>query len=440
MRVLKAVFLSILAVIAAGLLAFSGMVLWQFLPRQAQTPEVLQSELIFQEEIPAAEPAETTAPEPVETPVPQETPEAPPTAEPEEPASEDLPGEDISPRAAAEAYLQTMSLDEMLWQLIITTPEAITDVQVATRAGDATKAAIEKYPVGGLCYFAANLEDASQTTLMLQNTQSYAKTGMFLCIDEEGGSVSRAGSNAEMGVAPLAAAAEYGAAGDRDAVFAAGKTLAQELLALGFNVNLAPVADVSDTDGVLGTRAYSSDPLTAGAMVAAMTDGLQRGGMLACLKHFPGYGSVQTDAHQDTCTSDRTLDELQQSDWLPFLAGIEEGALFVMLSHQITADLSPLPASLSPEVVQLLREELHFAGIIVTDSLQMGAITKHYTSGEAAVMAIQAGADMLLMPEDLQGAFDGLKAAVEAGELTQAQIEEHVLRILTVKYGCGILQ
>ena len=176
---------------------------------------------------------------------------------------------------------------------------------------------------------------------------------MFLCIDEEGGTVSRAGSNEAMEVTPLEDAAAYGARGDTEAVFAAGKQLASELTALGFNLNLAPVADVSgqSESDEIGSRSYSSDPETAAAMVGSMTDGLQRGGMLACLKHFPGHGSVLTDSHEGAAFSTRTLEELRQRDWLPFKAGIGEGALFVMLSHQVNENLSSLPASLSPEVV-----------------------------------------------------------------------------------------
>ena len=406
---------------------------------------MLQSDLIFHEEEEIFLPEESKSTEtPAEEPeTPAEVPEDIPDEEPtEEPPEEQPISDETNPRTLAEAYLRTMTLEQKIWQLFITTPEAITDVTVATRAGEATKAAIETYPVGGLCYFAANLEDASQTKLMLSNTQSYAATGMFLCIDEEGGTVSRAGSNEAMEVTPLDAAADYGARGNAAEVFSAGKQLAQELTALGFNLNLAPVADVAgETESTeIGSRSYGSDPEVVSAMAGAMVDGLQRGGILSCLKHFPGHGSVQTDSHEGTGISTRTLEELRQSDWLPFRAGIEKGALFVMLSHQTNENLSSLPASLSPEVVGYLRDELGFAGIILTDAQQMGAIADHYSSGEAAVLAVQAGVDMILMPEDLQEAFDGLKTAVENGTLTEDRINESVRRIPTVKYGCGILQ
>ena len=162
--------------------------------------------------------------------------------------------------------------------------------------------------------------------------------------------------------------------------------------------------------------------------------------MAACPKHFPGHGSTETDSHEGKSVSTRTLEELQQTEWIPFQAGIDQGAAFVMVGHQTNENLSPMPASLSPAVMAYLRNELNFDGIIITDSLQMGAILNEYTSAEAAVLALQAGADMLLMPNDLQTAYDGVLAAVADGTLTQARIDESVLRILTAKYAFGILE
>ncbi len=440
MRILKTVFGSLFALIAVGLLAFSCYYLWLSIPRQKEAPEVLQSELIFQEE-PEAEPAPAPAtPQPA---VPVITPESPPE-EPEEevepPVEPDTPT--FASQQLAEAYLQTMTTEQKLWQLFITTPEAITHVNLATRAGETTKTALQTYPVGGLCYFSDNLKEAEQTKIMLTNTQSYAAAGLFLCIDEEGGTVSRAGSNPDMEVTPMKAAAEYGAAGDTAVLYADAVRLAQELTALGFNLNFAPVADLAmETESSeIGSRAYSSDPKVTADMVAAMVSGLQEGGMLSCLKHFPGHGSAETDSHEDTSVSKRTLEELQEADWVPFHAGIEKGVPFVMMSHLTNKNLSREPASLSPEVVEYLRQELGFTGIVITDSQKMGAIANHYSSGEAAVLAIQAGADMILMPADLQAAFDGLKAALDEGKLTEERINESVLRILTVKYAQGILK
>lgn len=440
MRILKTVFGSLFALLAVAVLAFSCYYLLLSIPRQKEAPEVLQSELIFREEPEAESVPEPAVPEPA---LPAITPEPPAEEEPEEEEPPAVPEEPaFTPQQLAETYLQTMTTEQKLWQLFITTPEAITHVNVATRAGETTKTALQTYPVGGLCYFADNLKEAEQVKIMLTNTQAYAAAGLFLCIDEEGGTVSRAGSNPAMEVTPMKAAAEYGAAGDAAALYADAVKLAQELTALGFNLNFAPVADLAmETESSeIGTRAYSSDPKVVSDMVAAMVNGLREGGMLSCLKHFPGHGSAETDSHKDTSISKLTVEELQEADWMPFQSGITQGVPFVMLSHLTNRNLSKEPASLSPEVVDYLRQELGFTGIIITDSQKMGAIANHYSSSEAAVLAIEAGADMILMPADLQAAYDGLKAAVDEGKLTEERLNESVLRILTVKFEQGIMQ
>lgn len=427
MRIFKTVLYWVAAIFAAGILVFSGFFLIRSIPRiEEHPPEVLHTEDIFAEEEPL------TVEEPVT----------------EEPAEEILPEqeepveEEPAPPTPAEIYLQTMTPEEKIWQLFITTPEDITGVHTATRAGDTTKEALEKYPVGGICYFADNLEDQQQAVEMLSKTQSYSKTPLFMCVDEEGGSVSRAGSNEELEVTQFPSPAEYGSAGDLTAVFSMGTTLAKELKALGFNLNFAPVADIitNPNNTEIGHRSYSTDPETAAAMVSAMTEGLRRGGMLSCLKHFPGHGSTEGDSHEGTSVSTRTLEELRENEWLPFRAGIGQGAAFVMLSHLTNENLSTLPASLSPEVVNYLRQELGFEGIIITDSLQMKAITGHYGADRAAILALQAGVDMLLMPNDVEKAYNGITAALESGELTWERIDQSVLRILTAKYAFEIIK
>lgn len=439
MRTLKIILSAIVIVICLGLVTFAGIFLFSALPREkSDQPETsVSTDPPVQEETPAETPSEPEAgaPDaPTDPEVPADTPEEP---EQSEDAADELAGH----TARIQNYLAGMTLDEKIWQLFFTTPESLTGVTTATQAGDTTKAALAERPVGGLCYFAANLVDAEQTKTMLENTQSYAKTPLFLGVDEEGGRVSRAGSNPAMGVTHFEAAAVYGQRADMAEVYQVGSTLAQELGALGFNLDFAPVADVvtNPNNTEIGDRSYSSDPQVAGAMVSAMVDGLQRGNMVSCLKHFPGHGSTETDSHQGKSVSDRTVEELESCEWIPFQAGIDKGAAMVMVSHLTNENLSDLPADLSPEVIGYLRGELGFDGLIVTDSHQMGAITDYYTSGEAAVLALKAGVDMVLMPMDLQDAFDGVMDALEDGTLTQARIDESVLRILAVKYSFGIL-
>ena len=433
MRTLKIILAAVLSAAALCLALFAGFILLDPVVGTEQPPVMLDTDHIFVPQEPeAAEPVEEEpAPEP-----PVE--ELPPEEEKEVPAE---PVEDEA-TAFARAYAETMTLEEKIWQLFYVTPEGLTGVNQATLAGETTKKALQEKPVGGIVYFAKNLEDREQAQKLLSGTQSFSKTPLFLGVDEEGGLVSRLGGNEKLGTTLHPAAAEIGAAADMAVAYDTGAVMASELKELGFNMNFAPVADIitEPENTEIGTRAYSDDPQTAAAMVSATVRGLQQNGVVACLKHFPGHGSTKADSHEGTSVSTRTLEELLANEWVTFRAGIEQGAAFVMLSHLTNENLSANPASLSVEVGAYLRQELKFEGIVITDSLQMGAIVDHYQSGEAAVMALWAGADMLLMPNDLQKAYDAVHTAVEAGALTQERITESVVRILAAKYRFGILQ
>ena len=209
-------------------------------------------------------------------------------------------------------------------------------------------------------------------------------------------------------------------------------------------MDFAPVADVSSgSSSVIGSRSFGTDPQLCASLVSVMTGSLRAEEVIPCLKHFPGYGSAVTDDHYGTSVLSKTEAELESCDFLPFASGIEAGAPFVMVSHlsvpEVTGDETP--SDLSSEIVSdLLRNKLGFTGVIITDSHQMASITDHYTPGDAAVKALQAGVDMILMPQDLQSAFDGVKAALSSGTLNQARIDESVLRILQVKAEYNLLQ
>ena len=449
---LKIIGSTLLIVLCLAVLAFTGFFLWSAIPRERPEPQVLSTEALFQEEVEAAPPAEIVAPTeelvetPPEEPVEEEPTEEPPVEEPEEPEEpKEPPVEEEPPQPAydemALAYLQNMTLEEKLWQLFITTPEDLTGQSPVTIASPWTQEALETKPVGGLVYFSQNLLDSRQTKEMLWQTQMYAETPLFLAVDEEGGQVSRLGANPEMGVTWFDPAATYGESGDTAQVYNIGKTLAQELSELGFNLDFAPVADIvtNPNNTEIGNRAYSTDPEVAAPMVAAMVDGLQRGGVAACLKHFPGHGSTEANSHLGLSVSERTVEQMKAEEWRTFAAGIAADAAFVMVGHLSNFSISEDPSSLSPEIMTYLREDLNFDGIIITDSLKMGAILNSYTSAQAAVMAIAAGADMLLLPNDLLTAFTGLLAAVQDGTITEERIDESVLRILQTKYELGIM-
>ena len=432
MRALKIILAVVLSVTALCLALFAGFILLDPVVGTEQPPVTLDTDHIFVPQEPeATAQEEEPAPE-----LPEE--ELPPVEE------EEVPAEPVEDEAVtfAKAYAENMTLEEKIWQLFFVTPESLTGVNQATLAGETTKKSLEARPVGGIVYFAKNLEDKEQVQKLLSGTQSFSKTPLFLGVDEEGGLVSRVGGNEAIGTTLHPAAAEIGKTADMKTAYDTGAAMAAELRELGFNMNFAPVADIitEPENTEIGSRAYSSDPETAAAMVSATVRGLQQNGMVSCLKHFPGHGSTKADSHEGTSVSVRTVDELQENEWVPFRAGIEQGAAFVMLSHLTNENLSENPASLSVEVGAYLRQELKFEGIVITDSLQMGAIVDHYQSGEAAVMALWAGADMLLMPNDLQKAYDAVHTAVEAGALTEERITESVERIIATKYRFGMIR
>ncbi len=363
-------------------------------------------------------------------------------AQPAQASSEPEPEPEPGPEEQAQALLAGMTLQEKVLQLFIVMPEQLTGQSTAvTAADDALCAALAEYPVGGVVFFASNLETPQQVCELLAGLQSAAPLGLFLAVDEEGGTVARMGRNAAMGMTRFP---NMGNIDTTDAAYNVGRTIGSELAAYGFNLDFAPVADVNSNPAnpVIGSRAFSSEPETAAELVAACVGGFRASGMLCTLKHFPGHGDTATDSHYGAAVVQKTMAELEACELLPFRAGIDAGAEFVMVGHlcvpAVTGDQTP--ASLSPLLTTgLLRDDLGFGGLVITDSMQMKAVTGQYSPGEAAVLAIQAGADIILMPEDLAAAADGLLAAVERGDISEQRLDESVLRVLRLKIERGII-
>ena len=340
-----------------------------------------------------------------------------------------------------------MTLEEKIYQLFIVTPDALTGQKNVQYAGDATKSAIDARHVGGLVYFSENMRSISQTKDLLRNTQDLAMEeggiGMFLAVDEEGGSVARCGQ--KLGAAPMDTMEEIGGRNSHDEAVEVGQTLGRVLHHLGFNLDFAPVADVNlNPDNELGDRIFSTSPDVVSNMVDGVVNGIQENGdVAATLKHFPGMGAASSSTHEnDKVVLNRSLDTMRGAEFIPFEKGIAAGADFVMVSHLTVSGVSGgKPSCLSSEIcTDLLRKELGFDGIIITDSMQMQPITANYSAGEAAVMAIQAGCDMILMPESLNDAVAAVQEAVENGDLTEQRIDRSVKRILDEKKKLGIFQ
>ncbi len=349
--------------------------------------------------------------------------------EPEEP-EEDYLGEIVN------AYISEMPLEDKVAGLFIVKPEVITGVSTVTRAGDGTREALNEYAVGGLVYSEKNILDKEQLTEMLSNTASMSKYPIFLGVEEEGGAASKVASS-RIEVIQVDDMATIGEAGDASQAYETGMTLGNYLKELGFNLDFAPVADVADAaSSKLGERVFGSDAQAVGDMVSNVVEGIEGVGVSSCLKHFPGIGEAEGDTHAGRVETTRTLEEMRNSEFIPFKSGIEAGADFVMVSH-ITAsavDEEAVPSSLSKVLISdVLRNELGFQGVIITDALDTGAITEYYTSEQAAVMAIEAGADMLFMPEDFSAAYDALLAAVQEGTISEDRINESLERIYRIK-------
>jgi len=360
-----------------------------------------------------------------------ETPVVEAPAEPEEPVEETDYLDEI-----VNACIAEMPLEDKVAGLFMITPEELTDTDVVIRAGDTTKEKLSEHAVGGLIYFAQNIKDSTQLTEMLQNTKSWSKYPIFLGVDEEGGTVSRV---AQAGLADnVGSMSEIGASGDAALAQEAGTALGTYLSGYGFNMDFAPVADViAEGNTIIGDRSFGSDVNLVSPMAAAVVEGLQGSGVSACLKHFPGLGDTTEDTHDVMVPTEKTLDDFNAVDFPVYQAGIDAGVDFIMVSHlsvpNVTGDNTPCSLS-SQMITDILRGQLGYQGIVITDAMNMAAVTDYYTADQAAVMALQAGADMILMPENFETAYQGVLDAVNNGTLTEDRINESLRRIYRVKY------
>lgn len=336
--------------------------------------------------------------------------------------------------------LAGMTLHEKVCQMMFVTPEELTGEDGVTVAGDATRQALENYPVGGIVYFAKNLESQDQVKEMIDNSQKYSSIGLFVATDEEGGVVNRLMDT--VGTTYIGSMYYYKDDGDETA-YENAYTIANDMSALGFNLDFAPVADVwSNPDNtVIGERAYSDDYAQAAELVGNAVKGFNDGGVMCTLKHFPGHGDTAEDSHYSSAYVHRTKEEIMADEMQPFRSGIEAGAEFVMVGHLIVPDIDEIPATLSYKIATgILRDELKFDGVAITDSFEMESIADNYSVDDAVVMSVKAGMDMILQPKDMASAVNSIEQAVADGDLSEDRIDESVRRILTLKESRGLLK
>lgn len=331
-----------------------------------------------------------------------------------------------------ESLLGNMTTEEMVAGMFVVTPESITGVGTAVQASDGTKTALTENPIGGLVYAPKNFQSPEQFTEMLVNTRNYARYPIFAIVSAECGSTDY-GLEATQKASKLAAADSVSQAGAAepssfDNVSQAYGKIASGLAAYGINMNLAPVAEIvpADGDASLRERSFGSDAYIVCGGVEAAIQAMQSAGVSAVLQKFPFME-----------TGSGTLEELQNNEFLVHNAAIFNGVDCIMVSHvsveSVTGD--DTPSSLSPVMIgEVLRNTLGFNGIVMTDYLDDSAITDRYSPAEAAVAAVQAGADLLLAPENYQEAYEGILQAVADGTITQERIHDSVYRIYCIKY------
>lgn len=341
---------------------------------------------------------------------------------------------------AAQQTLAGMTLEEKVYQLFFVTNRELTGEYYADVAGDATREALEAKPVGGIVFDSDNIFGREQLTAMIADTQSYSGIPLLIGVEEEGGynsylnRIGVTGYYSEMGV--------YGDGNESDRIYEIGSEIGAAITEIGFNIDLAPIADslTNVYNNEIGRRAFSSDPEITAGLVKQMVRGLRDGGCMSCLKYFPGLSASNMDSRYGAAVSNQTMEDVQ-NNLLPFIEGIENGADMIMVSHLCLPNIvgENRPSDLSPQIVsELLRGQLGYEGVVMTDSFQKGAISYNYNVGDAAVAAVQAGCDVIYMPDDLTAAAQAILNAVENGDLTEERINESVLRILLLKYANGL--
>ena len=341
-----------------------------------------------------------------------------------------------------EALINQMSLREKVGQLFIVSPEDLAKTQEEkngygiTEMSESLKTALKEYPVGGVVMFAGNLVSPEQITAFNDSLQSASRLPLFIAVDEEGGRVARIANHPNFRVKKYKSAAKVGAAGDPSAAMEMGQTIGAYLSEYGFNMNFAPVGDIftNPRNTVIGNRAFSSDATVTAAMAEAAANGLRAQGIIPVFKHFPGHGDTVEDSHNEIAVTYKTAEDMKWNEWLPFCRTTEMDCVMVghIAAPNITGDKTP--ATLSSAMIRTyLREYCGFNGLVITDSFSMDAITDEYTSAEAAVLSINAGCDIILLPDNFEEAFDGVIAAVENGEISMERLLESLRRVLRLK-------
>lgn len=422
--ILAAVILVVLVVLGGA-----GFGVYSFLHRQPkEEPEV------------AVQPEPVAEPEP-EIAVSENEPEPeivvsanePVQEEPEELTQED---KDAILDETIAGYLANMTIEQKVAGLFFITPEELTGVNDVTVGGSTLNASLNEYPVGGLLLTESNMESPEQLKEMIYNIKSFTSNEIFIGVEETGGEDSVFVTSG-LTDAVISGQNEIGESGENAGAYTAGIAIGNLMNEYGINTVIGPLADVAISEGgYTSAQSFGSDPVQVKDMVRNMVRGIEDQNVNTCVKFFPGYGDVTKSPESARPTSSRTKEEIAEEDYPIYEDAVDGGADFIMVSQiayrSITGDV---PACLSSEVVtDMLRGELEYDGIIITDYMDTHSLIMHYKHADAAVMAIEAGADMLFCSGDFKKAYNGILDAIESGDITEERIDESLYRIYRVKY------
>lgn len=353
-----------------------------------------------------------------------------------------------------EEALSQMTLREKIGQMFIVRLGSLDTLQVEDSVISTTACPLydlpqrlvefdRRYPVGGVILYNKNIQDPVQLTQLTGDMHAKLLNQPLVCIDEEGGRVSRIANTPSFNLNKYVSMQAIASSGNPQDAYSAAFYIGSYVKGYGFDIDFAPVADVNTNPDniVIGPRSFSSDPKTAASFVVKYLEGLTAAHVIGCVKHFPGHGDVKNDTHTGYSATKKTWTEMDTCEMVTFRAGINAGVQIVMTAHIAVPNVDPttyggynIPSTMSSVVLQdKLRGSLGFQNVIITDGMDMGAITQHYAPGVAAIGTIMAGVDIVLCPQNYRMAFDAVYQAVKDGRISEERINQSVRRILNLK-------
>lgn len=323
-----------------------------------------------------------------------------------------------------------LSLEEKIGQMLIISNSS-------TSMNESFKSLLEQIKPGGIIFFKENFTNYEKTKTLIEEIEKTSKIPYLLATDQEGGRVQRLSKLEDKNITLIPQMKELGKRENKKLAYNVGKVIAEELQVFGINMNFAPVIDVlsNSNNQVIGDRSFGTSKEIVSELGISLAKGLMDHGVIPVYKHFPGHGNTEVDSHYDLPLISKTKEELLENDLIPFQNAIQNGAEVIMIGHLAVPNISnDIPASLSKVLISdLLKQEMNYKGLVITDALNMKAITNRYEPKEIYEMAINAGVDLLLMPKDPLEAMNKIKESIEKGTIKESQIDQSVKKILNLK-------